>query len=165
MHEMDYTDAATIGILSPYVLPVEDLREMLMHIIAELQSTMYLPVSSDDILHFYQYLHTHIWVAEEQFLLLIDLPIPDWAQQLEIYQIFNLFIPRGNLSSWYDIDTKYLEIVHNEMKSIEIFEQQFTTCQWANGQFCKFEAPLQLPINQLSCITTIYTKNKTGIDL
>ena len=32
IHTMDYIDAATTGILSPYVLPIEDLREMLSHI-------------------------------------------------------------------------------------------------------------------------------------
>ena len=32
MHEMDYIDAATTGILSPQVLPVEDLLNMLIHI-------------------------------------------------------------------------------------------------------------------------------------
>ena len=84
MHVMDYIDTATTGILSPHIFPVEDLREMLMHIKAELPSTMHLPVSLDDTLHFYRYLHTHILVAEEQFVLLIDVPIQDWAQQLDI---------------------------------------------------------------------------------
>ena len=32
IYTMDYIDAATTGILSPHVLPVEDLREMLSHI-------------------------------------------------------------------------------------------------------------------------------------
>ena len=32
MHTMDYIDAATTGILSPHVLPVEDLQKMLIHI-------------------------------------------------------------------------------------------------------------------------------------
>ena len=53
MHAMDYIDAATTGIWSPHMLPVEDLREMLMHIEAELPSTMHLPVLLDDTLHFY----------------------------------------------------------------------------------------------------------------
>ena len=78
-----------------------------MHIEVELPSTMHLPVSSDDTLNFYWYLCTHILVAEEQFLLLIDIPIQDQAQQLKIYQVFNLFIPRGNLSAWYDMKTRY----------------------------------------------------------
>ena len=73
-----------------------DFREMLMHSKAELPSTMHLPVSLDDILHFYRYLHTHILVAEE---LLFDVPIQDCALQLKIYEVFNLFIPRGNLST------------------------------------------------------------------
>ena len=53
MHAMDYIDAATTGILSPHVLPVEDLWKMLIHIEEALPSTMHLPVSLDDTLHFY----------------------------------------------------------------------------------------------------------------
>ena len=60
VHAMDYIDAATTGILSPHVLPVGDLQEMLIHIEAELPSTMHSPLALDDMLHFYRYLHTHI---------------------------------------------------------------------------------------------------------
>ena len=83
---------------------------------------MHLPVSSDDTLHFYIYLCTHILVAEEQFLLLIDAPIQDCAQQFKIYQVFNLLIPWGNLSAQYNIDTRYLGISHDETEGIEISE-------------------------------------------
>ena len=79
MHAVDYIDAAAIGILSLHVLPVEDLQEMLMHIEAEISSTMHLPVSLYDTLHFYRYLCTYFLVAEEQFLLLVDVPIQDHA--------------------------------------------------------------------------------------
>ena len=124
---------------------------------------MYLPETPHDTLYFYRYLCPNILVAEEQFLLLIDVPIQDQAQQLKIYQVFNLLIPKGNLSAQYDIDTKYLEILYDEIKAIEISDQQFTTCQQANGQFCKIDAPLQ-PLTKLpSCITAIYAKNKAGI--
>ena len=84
-------------------------------------------MSSDDPLHIYRYLCTHILVAEEQFLLLIDVPIQDCAQQLQIYQL----IPKRNLSVGYDIDIKYMGISYDETKAIEILEQQFTTCQQA----------------------------------
>ena len=63
MHVMDYIDAATTGILSPYIFPVEDLQKMLIHIEEELPSTMDLPVSSDSTLHFYRYL-THVLIAD-----------------------------------------------------------------------------------------------------
>ena len=46
---------------------------------------MHLPISSEDAIHFYRYLHTHILIADEQFLLLIDVPMQDHTQQLEIY--------------------------------------------------------------------------------
>ena len=56
MHAMDYIDAATTGTLSPHVVPAEDLRKMLKHIEEALPSTMHLPVSLEDTLHFYRYL-------------------------------------------------------------------------------------------------------------
>ena len=107
----------------------KDLLEMLIHIKAELPSTMHFLVSLDDTLHFHRNLHTHVLVAEEQFLLLIDVPIQDCAQQLEIYHIFNLLIPKGNLTACYNIDTKFLGISYDETKAIEILKQQFTTSQ------------------------------------
>ena len=82
-----YIDTARTGIKSPHILPVEDLQKMLTHIEEVLPSIMHLPVSSQDILHFYRYLCTHILNTDEQFLLLIDVPIQDHVQQLEIYQV------------------------------------------------------------------------------
>ena len=74
MHTMDYINAATMGTLSPHVLPIMDLKKM-SHIEETLPPTLHLPVSSEDTLHFYRYLCTHILIASEQFLLLIDVPI------------------------------------------------------------------------------------------
>ena len=97
MHAMDYIDAAATGILSPHALPVEYLRKMLIHTEEGLPSTMHLPVSSEDTVHFYRYLHTHALIADKQFLLLINVPIQDCTQQFEIYEVFNLVIPHRNL--------------------------------------------------------------------
>ena len=87
---MDYIDAATSGTLSSHILPVMDLQKMLLHIEETLPSMLHLPVSSDDTLHFYRYLHTHVLIANKQFLLLIDVPIQDRSQQITIYKVFTL---------------------------------------------------------------------------
>ena len=84
VHAMDYIDAATTGTLSPHVLPAEDFWKMLIHIKEALPSTMHLLVSSEDTLHFCRYLCTHVLIADKQFLLLIDVPIQDHAQQFKI---------------------------------------------------------------------------------
>ena len=76
-HIMDYIDTATSGILSPHVLPVVDLQSMLKHIADTLPPMLHLPISSEDILHFYRYLCTHVLIENKQFLLLIDVPIQD----------------------------------------------------------------------------------------
>ena len=124
-HTMDYIDAATTGTLSPHILPIMDLKRMLSHIEETLPSTLHLPVSSEDTLHFYHYLCTHVLIANKQFLLLIDVPIQDWSQQLPIYKIFTLDISHGNFTTHYDISTQYLRITHDETMAVEISPQQF----------------------------------------
>ena len=74
-HTMDYINAAISGTLSPHFLPVMDLQKMLLHISDIIPPTLHLPVSLDDTLHFYRYLHTHVLIEDKQFLLLIDVPI------------------------------------------------------------------------------------------
>ena len=76
-HTMDYINAATSGTLSPHLLPVIDLQRMLLHIADSLPPMLHLPVSSDDTLHFYRYLCTHILIENKQFLLLTDISIQD----------------------------------------------------------------------------------------
>ena len=99
MHTMDYVDAGMTGILSPHILPIMDLKKMLVHIEETLPPTLHLPVSSEDTLHFYRYLCTYVLIANKQFLLLIDVPIQDRSQQLSIYKIFTFNIPHGNFTA------------------------------------------------------------------
>ena len=145
LHTMNYINAANTGILSPHILPVQDLRKMLKYIEDTLPSMMNLPISSEDTLHFYRYLCTHILFADEQFLLLIDVPIQDHAQQIEMYKVFNLDIPHGNYSLHYDIENKYLGIILDKTSIIEISDNQFNMSKKANRQFCILNTPL-LPL-------------------
>ena len=87
---MEYIDAATLGTLAPHVLPVIDLWRMLQHISDTLPPTLHLPISPEDTLHFYRYLHTHILIENKQFMLLIDVPIQERSRQITIHQILTL---------------------------------------------------------------------------
>ena len=136
MHTMDYINAATTGTLSPHIFPFTDLKKMMSHIEETLPPTLHLPVSSEDMLHFYRYLCTHVLIASKQFLLLIDVPIQDQSQQLSIYKIFTLDIPHGNFTAPYDINTQYLGTTQDQTMAVEISPHQFSICQEANGQFC-----------------------------
>ena len=91
-------------------------------------STMHLLISSEDALHFYRYPCNHILIADEQFLLLIDVPIQDCVQQFVIYEVFNLAIHFRHFSIYYSIKNRYLGIMHNKTKAVEISEDQFRTC-------------------------------------
>ena len=48
LHTMNYIDTATKGILLPHILPIEDMREMLIHIEETLPSTMHLIITTRD---------------------------------------------------------------------------------------------------------------------
>ena len=163
MHTMDYIDAATTGTLSPHTLPIMDFMQMLSPIEETLPPTMHSPVSSEDTLHFYDYLHTHVLIANQQFLLLIDVPIQDHSQQLPIYQIVTLDIPHGNFTACCDVNIPYLGITQDETMAVEISQHQFNICEKANGQFCNIHAPFLPLANPPSCITALYAKNTASI--
>ena len=120
---------------------------------------MHLPIPSSDPLHFYRYLQSHMLVEENKFLLLIDVPIQDRAQQIQIYKIINLPVPVGNYSMRYTMDNKYLGVTYDRTKAMDIPEDQFKLCKEANGQFCPLTTPLQPLTNPPSCVAALYTKN------
>ena len=62
------------------------------------------------------------------------------------------------------MDSQYLGKTYDETNTVQILEQQFMTCQQANGQFCSINTPLQLLANPHSCIAAIYAKNKAGFE-
>ena len=107
------------------IVPVEELRSMLRHIESQLPSIMHMPISLNDTLNFYQYFKTHVLLADGQFLLLIDIPIHDRVQQLQIYEIFNLPVLQGNVSAQYKINNKYIAVPHDEMHTVMITVQYY----------------------------------------
>ena len=160
---MDYINAATSGTLSPHVLPVIDLYRMLQHIADTLPPTLHLPISPEDTLHFYRYLHTHVLTENKQFLLLIDVPIQDRSRQITIHQILTLDIPQENYSACYDVYTKYLGLTKDAPMAVELSTTQFQACQEANGQFCSITTPFQPLANPPSCIAALYAKSTADI--
>ena len=136
------------------------MKQLANHVLeSELPPNMHLPISSSDPLHFYRYLRSHVLVEESQFLLLIDVPIQDRAQQIQIYKIINLPVPVGNYSMRSTMDNKYLGITYDRTKAMDIPEDQFKICKEANGQFCLLTTPLQPLTNAPSCVAALYTKN------
>ena len=155
-HIMKYINTATSGIWCPHVLPVIDLQRMLQHIADTLSPTLHLPISSEDTLHFYRYLCTHIVIENKQFLLLIDVPIQDRSGQITIHQILTLDIPHGNYSAHYAVHTKYFGVTKDATMAVELSITQFQACQDANGQFCSISTLFQLLGNPPTCITALY---------
>ena len=136
---------------------------MLRHIESELPLMMHLPISVDNTLHFYWYLSIHALIAEGQSLLLINMPIQNRAQQLQIYEIFSLPVPYSNLSAQYKVNHKYIGMTYDETKAVAITYLQYRACQHAFGQFCRISAPFQPITNISSCFTGLFAKNNQAI--
>ena len=110
IHMMDYADAVMTNKLSPDILPVEDLSNMLKHIESVLPSMMHLPISLEHPSFLLISQHTHVLIANREFLLIIDVPIQNRAQQLQIYEIFSLPVTDGSLSAQYKVNYKYIGV-------------------------------------------------------
>ena len=158
---MDYIDAATSGKLSPHILPVVDLQQMLTHIATTLPLTLHLSISPMGTLHFYRYLHAHVLIENKQFLLLIDIPIQDRARQITIHQVFTLDIPHGNYSACYDINTRYFGVTTDAAMGLELSSSQFEICKQANGQFCHISTHFQPLANPPTCIALLQAQEQS----
>ena len=128
-HTMDCIDAAMTGTLSPHILPIMDLNTMLSHIEETLPSTLHLPVSSEDTLHFYWYLCMHVLIANKQFLLIIDVPIQDQTQTLSMYKfspwIFPMVILQLTMTSILNI--------------LELHKKLWNPLKWRNPfMYCNY---------------------------
>ena len=134
---------------------------MLRHIESELPSTIHLTISSDDTLHFYGYLKTYVLIAEGQFLLLINVPLQNRAQQLQIYEVLSLLVPHSNLSAQYKINHRYVGVTYDKTKAVAITDHQYRSCQHAYRQFCRINVPFQPLTNPPSCVTVLYAKMMT----
>ena len=136
---------------------------MLSHIQSELPLMKHLPIFWDNILHFYWYLSTHVLIADGQFLLLINVPMQNRSQQLQIYGVFSLPVPHSNLSTQYKINHKYIGVTRDGTKAVPITDQKDRVCQHANGQFCRINAPFQPFTNPPLCVTAQCAKNNQSI--
>ena len=156
-HTMDYIDTATSGTLSPHILPVMDVQKMLLHISDTLPPTLHLPVSPDDTLHFYRYIHTHVLIKDKQFLLLVDVPIQDRSWQITIHKVLTLSIPHGNFSARYDISTKY-----QGCNSGRTFHSPVLSLL-GSSQFCSITTAFQPLANPPLCVATLYARSSADI--
>ena len=118
---------------------------------------------SEDTLHFYRYLCTHILIENKQFLLLIDIPIQDRSCQITIHQILTLDIPHGNYSAHYDVNTKYFGVTKDATMAVELSTTQY--CRRVNKPMdsSATSTPFQPLANPPTCIAALYAKSKTGI--
>ena len=126
---MAYVDAATTNILSPDIFHVKTLGICLdtYNLNCLLQCTcLFLQMST---LHFYQHLNTHVLIVEGKFFLLINVPIYNRAQQLQIYEVFSLQVPHGNLLAQYKINPKYTEVTYDVTNVVMIMDQLYRACQ------------------------------------
>ena len=161
---MEYINAATSGTLSPHVLPVIHLQRMLQHIADTLPPTLHLPISPEDTLHFYRYLHTDILIENKQFLLLIDVPILDRSRQITIHQILTLDISQGNYSARYDVDTKYLGVTKDATMAVELSALlNFWPVKKQMVNSAASPHPFQPLANPPSCIAALYVKSTVDI--
>ena len=101
--------------------------------------------------------------TDGQFLFIIHVPVQNRAQQLQIYEVFNLLVSHSNLSAQYKINHRYIGVTYDETKAAAITDQHYIACQHAHGQFNRTNALFQSLTNPPSCITVLYAKNDQAV--
>ena len=132
IHMMDFVDAATTNVLSPDIFPVADLRNSLRHIESELPPRMHPPISSDNTLHFYLYLNTHVLIEMGSSYSFSIGPCKTEHNSFKIYKVSSLPVPHTYLSPEYKANNKYIGVRYDDKGSCHLRSaiQNLSECQW-----------------------------------
>ena len=151
---MDYVDAATTNILSPDIVHVEDLRNMLRHIesaatfnnplIYSIQMTPFISTG----------ISTHACINSSRTVPASSSMCPYKTEHKSFkYMKFSVYpVPHSNLSALYKINHNYIRVTYDKTKVVAITGStvhSLSTCQ--HGQFCRINAPFQPLTNPPSC--------------
>lgn len=160
--------------LSPSTITPSLLRSTLTDIQAHLPKSMELPQNpSTNLWEYYQFLQCSTIIDPNHIIILIDIPLLDSFNKLEVYHIFNLPIFMNattsvkcttcNLVAKYHLEASAIAINVERTRYMFITENELAPCSHPVNKFCHLKSPIY-PINRSThCVTALFMANEDKI--
>ena len=169
-------DSLAAGKLAPGVISPDKLHQALVEISLHLPSMLQLPINpQNDLWTFYQTVKCDTIVDDNKILIILNIPLVNQAEKMDIYKIINLPLPyiqtskdenvgkNNNMVARYDLEAQVFAIDHTRTRYSLLSPELASQCTQGNVGFCQFIEPLY-PVNLSPyCIIALFVGNNEDI--
>ena len=164
-------DMLASGQVTPSTIQPENLRTLLREIDRKLPSSLQLPVDPEKNLWlFYRLMTAKTVFDDDRMLMIIDIPLVNFLQRLQIYKIYNLPIAHPemyindtspktskHITALYEVETNVIGIDTSRSNYVLLHKEEAKACIESNSKFCQITSPTY-PINvNKFCVMALFT--------
>ena len=169
-------DTLAIGKISPAVIKPSQLFELLVDIERKLPPSLRLPIDPrKDLWSYYRTTSSGSMILDEKIIIILNVPLIDPTNKMEIYRAVNLPLPNIALSTQkgknkeqpmlaqYHLEKSVFAIDKSRMRYALLSEDQATRCVETKIGFCQFVNPLYPTHVNKFCIIALFLSNEKAI--
>ncbi len=154
-----------LGHLAPSVLEPDDLENILLHIQEQLPDFLMLPKDVNSLWYYYQILTCTMLVKENQYAIVVTLPLLDRNSNYEIYKIHNVPLPHENvdLVAYYELETTNLAVNIEHTNYVLMNDVDMVQCNMPLTHFCALKAPSYTVAHSHLCVVALFLRDSAKI--
>ena len=164
----------SLGHLSPSVISPKNLKDLLIEIESHLPTFLQLPYDPRrEIWKLYKILTCTTVPEKGRFLVVVSIPLLDKNSKFEIYEIFNIPVPKVNqeiqdnntshMVAWYQLETTSIAINTNQMKYVLLTEKEKELCNSPVHNYCSVQSPLYSLMLSKLCVTALFLRDRSKV--
>lgn len=162
-------NALAVGRLSPNVIMPKKLYLLLEQIRINLPPSLGLPINSNsDMWLYYQFLTCSAQFTQSDVLVIISVPLVDYASVFDIYRVTPLPIPLHNAShlfssfplvARYELESEYLAVDPDRQFYAFLSSNHIQTCNNPILTFCHIDVPFRAFGVAPSCLSSLFSND------
>ena len=163
-----------LGRLTPSLITPEHLKTILIDIRTKLEPTQDVPNDPEtELFKYYQYLTCTAIIHRNKILVIIPVPIVDYENTFDVYQIYNLPMPvirkdetgaQRHMTIQYELESTAIAVNREHTRFTPLSSQELESCSKPIINFCRLHSPTyHVNLNNF-CIISLFMKNPAKIE-
>ena len=160
----NYLASITTHVVTPNLIPPEDLRKVLKSVKTNMKShpRLELPIDPvNGIWDYYNMIKIHPVVFDDYLMIMLEVPLVDKSLKMDVYQVHNLPIlhPMLKKTFKYKLESEFIGITNGHTHIALLAESDILRCILSGPNNCKLETALY-PVEKSDwCVYALFIKN------
>ena len=166
----DYLRVMATHKLNPTVLPLPQLKQMLLEVQESIRESprLTLPIDpdSDKIESYYDIIRITAHITHDLLVVLVNIPLTDTSLQMNVFRAHNLpsIHPELNISVTYELEGKYLAVGQDGHYLALPEDADISLCLLTGGGLCKMSQALYPSDKVTWCIYALFKQDQEAVN-